>query len=217
MSGDWDFWKIFFPLSSTRHVIHEVGVLGIQPQASAPARVLTHASDHPEGQLLQHLPANHSLVCHPACLTPRACGCRWVSSWARMLCWGEAVGTGLRQRPVPLCHTVSKRKQEGSRLGPFLSDFLNNHCRQTAECSVWVIAAPRLFQGQVFSVLQGSLLLMIYLWVSWTRKRSGVPALLSIHWLSSSAEPTIPFTHFVLLSKCLALEKSNKVEACLLI
>lgn len=69
MSGDWDFWKTF-PLFSTRHVIHKVGAPGIQPQAPATARVLTHASNHcPEGQLLQRLPANHSLVRHPACLT----------------------------------------------------------------------------------------------------------------------------------------------------
>lgn len=117
------------------------------------------------------------------------------------------MGTGLRQRPVLLCHTVSKRKQKSSRLGPFLSDFLNNHWRQTAGCSLWVITTPGFFRGQVFPVLQGSLLLVIYLWVSRTRKSSGVPALLSIRWLSSSAEPTIPFAHFALLPKCLASEK----------
>jgi hypothetical protein len=57
--------------------MHEVGAPGSEPQAPIAARVLTHASNRcAEGQLLEHLAANHSLTGHPDYPTTRdhVCG-----------------------------------------------------------------------------------------------------------------------------------------------
>lgn len=155
MLGDWDFWKTFLPLFSTRHVIREVGAPGIQPQAPATARVLTHASNHcPEDQLLQHLPANHSLVCHPACLTTLCLQVGHAVVENRHFA-GEnlLVLEFVNLQFSPDLSYCFQKKASKFKTWYFYLCFFKQY-RKTAGYSLWAIAGPGLCKGQTPWILQ---------------------------------------------------------------